>query len=80
MEKYGYKNISHRNEFEQNTEKLGKHQFSYNSGKYITHYNFINWGDQQKSGMPGQSNYTVKTLDVLLNAGAIVSGQDIKKK
>ena len=80
MEKYGYKNISHRNEFEEHTKKMGKYQFSYNSGKYITHFDFINWGDQQPCGMPGQTHYYVKTLDDLLNANAVVSGTHIKEK
>lgn len=80
MKKYGYKNIAHRDEIQKNTEKLGKHEFSYNSGKYITHYDFINWGGQQPCGVPGQTKYYIKTLDDLLNANSIVSGQDINKK
>ncbi len=80
MKKYGYRNIEHRNEFQQHSEKLGKHEFSYDSGKFITHYDFIDWGKQQTLGVPGQSHYYIKTLEDLLNANSIVSGIDIKKK
>jgi hypothetical protein len=47
MEKYGYKNISSRNEFEKSSENEGHHDFSYNSGNHITHQGFINWGEQK---------------------------------
>ena len=73
MEKYGYKNISTRSEFEQASAKDGSHSFSYNSGEHIGNYGFINWGDQNQWGSPGQSKYSVKTVDQLLNAGKTVS-------
>ena len=73
MEKYGYRNISNRDEIKQNTEKLGKHIFSNNSGKHVTRYDFINWGDQSPCGLPGQTNYDVKSLENLLGASEIVS-------
>ena len=73
MKKYGYKNISSMDEFEQSAENNGNHVFSYKSGKYITHNDFIRWGDQNEWGLPGQSKYDVKDLDTLLNAGETVS-------
>ena len=75
MEKYGYKNISNRNEMEQNAKKFGKHTFSYNSGDYVTNYNFIDWSKQNPCGMPGQTKYYVKTVEELLKANEIVSGK-----
>ena len=73
MEKYGYKNITSRNEFEKSSKNEGHHDFSYNSGKHITHQGFINWGEQKDWGVPGQTVYTVKTVDDLLKANEIVS-------
>ena len=73
MEKYGYKNISSMDEFEQSSSKEGKHDFSYNSGNHITHQGFINWGEQKDWGVPGQTTYSVKTVDDLLGAGDKVS-------
>ena len=73
MEKYGYKNISSMDEFEQSSSKEGKHDFSYNSGNHITHQGFINWGEQKDWGVPGQTIYSVKTVDDLLGAGDKVS-------
>ena len=74
MEKYGYKNISNRNEFVEHTEKMGKYQFSNNSGKYITHYDLINWCNQSHWGIPGQTKNNIKSLEDLLKANEIVSG------
>lgn len=73
MEKYGYKNISSRDEFEKSASKDGNHDFSYNSGNHITYQGFINWGEQKDWGVPGQTTYTVKTIDDLLGAGDKVS-------
>lgn len=73
MEKYGYKNISSMDEFSRAAKNEGKHEFSYNSGKYLTHNDFINWGDQHKWGTPNQTKYHVKTLDDLINANQKVS-------
>jgi hypothetical protein len=75
MKKYGYKNISSMDEFNQSAEKNGKHEFSYKSGAHTTHNDFIRWGDQNKWGLPGQSKYDVKDLNTLLKAGEIVSKQ-----
>lgn len=73
MEKYGYKNISGMDEFAQSAAENGKHEFSYKSGKYITNNGFINWGEQNKWGSPGQSKYDVKDVNSLLNAADNVS-------
>jgi len=73
MEKYGYKNISSRNEFEQSASAEGKHQFSYNSGKFISNYDFIDWGSQGRWGVPGQTRYTIKTANDLIGANSEVS-------
>ena len=73
MKKYGYKNISSMNEFEQSSNNDGKHEFSYNSSKHIEYNDFVNWGNQNKWGMPGQTEYRIKTLEQLLKAGDKVS-------
>jgi len=73
MEKYGYKNISSRNEFEKHAAESGNHQFSYNSTPHITNYGFINWGEQKDWGVPGQTLYNVKTMDELIKAHEAVS-------
>jgi len=73
MEKYGYKNISSKNEFEQSSKKEGKHNFSYDSSKHVAYQGFINWGDQNNWGVPGQTKYIIKTLEDLLGAREKVS-------
>jgi len=73
MEKYGYKNISNMDEFQKHSENNGNHNFSYNSGNHITHQGFINWGEQNQWGSPGQTKYDVKTVDALLGAAEKVS-------
>lgn len=73
MKKYGYKNISSMDDFAKSSAKDGNHDFSYKSEGYITHNNFIKWGDQNQWGVRGQSRYDVKTIGDLLNAGQKVS-------
>lgn len=60
-------------EFAQSATANGKHEFSYKSGKYITHNGFINWGEQNKWGAPNQSSYNVKDVNDLLGAADKVS-------
>ena len=60
-------------DFEKHSQNNGNHEFSYNSGRHITQHGFINWGDQNNWGSPGQSKYTVKTVDDLLGAANKVS-------
>ncbi len=73
MEKYGYKNIANMDEFSEAAKAEGKYDFSYNSGKHLNNQGFINWGDQNKWGSPGQTSYKMKDLDQLLKANEIVS-------
>jgi hypothetical protein len=73
MEKYGYKNISNMDDFQKHSQNNGNHEFPYNSGKHVTHQGFINWGDQNNWGAPGQSRYSVKTVEDLLGAADKVS-------
>ena len=73
MKNYGYKNISSMDEFSQSAEHEGKHEFSYKSGKHITNNGFINWGEQNQWGLPGQTKYDVKDVNSLLNAADKVS-------
>ena len=73
MKKYGYRNISNRDEISQSADKQGHHDYSNNSGKHVTRYDFINWGDQTSWGIPGQTRYEVKGIDDLLNASQKVN-------
>lgn len=73
MKKYGYKNISGMNDFEKHSQKNGDHEFTYNSGNHITHQGFINWGEQNNWGLPGQTKYKVKELNDLIKAAEKVS-------
>lgn len=66
MEKYGYKNISSRKEFEKGS---GKINYGPVDGKHLTMYDFIDWTSQGNFGMPGQTRYFVKSVDDLLKAG-----------
>jgi len=69
MEKdYGYKNISNKNEMEQASANDGKHEYGYDSGKFISYNGFVNWGKQNKWGSEGQTRYKIKTLEDLLGA------------
>jgi len=73
MEKYGYRNISSRNEFEKASKKDGKVNYGPVSGKNLTNYNFIDWSKQGNWGMPGQTRYFVKDLDSLIKADSAAS-------
>jgi hypothetical protein len=69
MEKYGYKNISSRNEFEKATNNNGR----FNDpgpvkGKELTNYDFVDLKSKGHWGMPGQTRHYVKPIEDLLKA------------
>lgn len=73
MEKYGYKNISSRSEFEKASKNDGKFNVITPETKNITNYGFVDWSTQGNFGMPGQTRYNIKTVDDMLNAGSKAS-------
>jgi|688.fasta_scaffold223824_2 hypothetical protein len=73
MKKYGYKNIADMNEFSEAAKAEGKHEFSYKSENHLNNQGFINWGNQNNWGTPGQTVYKMKDLDQLIKANEIVS-------
>jgi hypothetical protein len=73
MEKYGYKNISSRSEFEKASNNDGKFNVITPETENITNYGFVDWSTQGDFGMPGQTKYNVKSIDDLINAGTNVS-------
>lgn len=68
MEKYGYKNISSRQEFEKASKKDGKFNYGPPSKKNLTNYDFVDWTTQGNWGMPGQTRYFVKGIEDLFGA------------
>lgn len=80
MQKYGYKNISSRNEFEKSSKNGGKFNFGPPEMKHLTNYDFVNFTSQGDFGMPGETRYSVKTLDDLIKAGEKSSKPVIKKR
>jgi hypothetical protein len=68
MEKYGYKNISSRNEFEKATKNDGRVNQSPVVGDELTTYGFVDLKKKGDWGMPGQTRYYVKTVEDLLTA------------
>jgi hypothetical protein len=69
MEKYGYKNISSRNEFEKATKNDGR--FGGHTpvvGDELTTYDFVDLKAKGDWGMPGQTRYYVKPIEDLLKA------------
>lgn len=68
MEKYGYKNISNRNEFEKASSKDTQIPNNPVDTKHLTTYNFIDWSSEGNFGMPGQTRYFVKDVDSLVKA------------
>lgn len=79
MEKYGYKNISSRQEFEKASKNDGKFENKPVDSKHLTNYDFIDWASQGNWGMPGQTRYFVRQFDDLRGAeekvGKIVTGE-----
>jgi hypothetical protein len=80
MEKYGYKNISSRNEFQKGSKKEGKINYGPAEMKHLTNYDFIDFTSQGSFGMPGETRYSVKTIDDLIKANEKISKQIIKKR
>jgi len=68
MEKYGYKNISSRNEFEKASKKDGRVDHGPVVGDELTTYDFVDLKKKGDWGMPGQTRYYVKTIDDLIKA------------
>ena len=68
MEKYGYKNISSRNEFEKASKNDGRVNHGPVVGDELTTYGFVDLKKKGDWGMPGQTRYYVKTVDDLIKA------------
>lgn len=68
MEKYGYKNISSRNEFEKASRKETQIPNNPVEKKHLTNYDFVNITSNGTWGMPGQTRYFIKDIDSLTNA------------
>lgn len=79
MEKYGYKNISSRNEFENATKNGGRFNYGPVQGEELTTYDFVDINKKGNWGMPGQTRYYVKTIDDLIKANEKTS-KTIEKK
>ena len=80
MEKYGYRNISSRDEFEKASKNDGKVNYGPVDGKNLTNYNFIDLTKQGSWGMPGQTRYYVKDLDSLIKADSLASKPVLKER
>ena len=73
MEKYGYKNISDRNGFEEASKRDTQIPNNPVATTNLTNYDFIDWSTKGNFGMPGQTRYFVKEVDDLIKAGDKVS-------
>lgn len=80
MEKYGYKNISSRREFEKASKSDGKINVSSPESKNLTNYDFVDWSTQGSWGMPGQTRYFVKEVGDLINANDKMSKPITKER
>lgn len=80
MEKYGYKNISSRNEFEKATKNNGRVNHSPVAGDELTTYDFVDLNKKGDWGMPGQTRYYVKTIDDLITASDKMSKSITKER
>jgi hypothetical protein len=68
MEKYGYKNISSKNEFEKASNNGGRVNQGPVVGNELTTYGFVDLNKKGDWGMPGQTRYYVKNIEDLINA------------
>lgn len=80
MEKYGYKNISSRNEFEKAANKDGRVNHGPVEGDELTTYGFVDLKKKGDWGMPGQTRHYVKTIDDLIKANSKMSKQINNKR
>jgi hypothetical protein len=80
MEKYGYKNISSRDEFEKASKKSTQIPNNPVDKKHLTNYNFIDITSNGTWGMPGQTRYSVKDTESLVNAHEKASKSIVKKR
>ena len=80
MEKYGYKNISSRNEFEKASKNDTQIPNNQVETKHLTNYDFIDITSNGKWGMPGQTRYFVKDLDSLIKANEKTSQAVTKER
>ncbi|NBU97558.1 MAG: hypothetical protein EBS19_04960 [Spirochaetia bacterium] len=80
MEKYGYKNISSRNEFEKAAKGDGRVNHGPVVGDELTTYDFVDLKKKGDWGMPGQTRYYVKTIDDLIKANDKMSKSIINKR
>lgn len=80
MEKYGYKNISSKNEFERAAKGDGRVNPGPVGEDELTTYGFVDLKKKGDWGMPGQTRHYVKTVDDLINANSKMSKQIDKKR
>jgi len=80
MEKYGYKNISSRDEFEKASKKDTQIPNKPVEHKHLTNYDFIDITSNGKWGMPGQTRYFVKDIDSLVKAHEFSSKPVMKER
>jgi len=80
MEKYGYKNISSRDEFEKASKKDTQIPNNPVDHKHLTNYDFIDITSNGKWGMPGQTRYFVKDIDSLVKAHELSSKPVMKER
>ena len=80
MEKYGYKNISSRDEFEKASKKDTQIPNKPVEHKHLTNYDFIDITSNGKWGMPGQTRYFVKDIDSLVKAHEFSSNPVMKER
>jgi len=80
MEKYGYKNISSRNEFGKAAKGDGRVNVGPVQGDELTTYDFVDLKKKGDWGMPGQTRHYVKTIDDLIKANDKMSTTIIKER
>lgn len=73
MEKYGYKNISHRDEFQKSAKEERGVNYGPSDNSHFTEGGFIDFTKQGSWGVPGETRYFVKGFDSLSNASNNVS-------
>lgn len=79
MKKYGYKNISTMDDFDKSTRNGGKHEPNMTQEKHYGNNGMVDWSKQGTWGVPGQTQYKLKTIEELLKANEISTGTIISK-